>query len=88
MSRFGAMLEKLEILFTNVFSEKHISRNIDRNSKIGPIELIEKPIKMILSSLSSDHVNKRKHDSIKHFTTKEGGLFKFHLLPLSNTNSF
>ena len=64
-------------LFTKVkfwqFSEKQISRKIDRNSTVDSIELIEAAVEMLRLSLPLEHINKN-NTFRKNFTEKEGGV--------------
>ena len=69
MSIFFIFFMKLKFW---LWSEKHISRKIDRNLTVGPIELIEMVIELSISSLFSEHINKIQNFR-KIFTKKEGG---------------
>ena len=54
------------------FSEKQISRKIERNLTVSPIELIQTGMELSSPSLSSGHINKDKIFR-KVWTKKEGG---------------
>ena len=55
------------------FPEKQVSRKIERNLTVRPIELIETGIEVSTPSLYPEHINKEKVFR-KLFTQKEGGV--------------